>query len=124
MGRPRGTRNPVTSRLPPVVRALIRRHVRSVGELELLMLVRADRDRSWGVDEVCEALACPRSWAATHLEAMASAGLLEQAGDRWRFAPAEPELEHATAALEQAYRLRAGEVVRFVFEPPGHSSVE
>jgi DNA-binding IclR family transcriptional regulator len=106
------------------VRTLIRRHVRSVGELELLMLVRAERDRSWSVHEICEALACPPSWAVTHLEAMASAGLLEQAGDGWRFAPAEPELEHATAALEQAYRLRAREVVQFVFAPPGRSSVE
>jgi DNA-binding IclR family transcriptional regulator len=81
------------------VRTLIRRHVRSVGELELLMLLHAERDRSWSVEEICEALACPRSWAIAQLEAMASGGLLEPADGNWRFAPASPELGRATAAL-------------------------
>jgi hypothetical protein len=102
------------------VRTLIRRHVRSVGELELLMLLRAERDRSWSVEEVCEALACPRSWAVAQLEAMASAGLLARADGKWRFEPASPDLEHATAALEEAYRLQSRDVVRFVFATPGH----
>jgi DNA-binding IclR family transcriptional regulator len=101
------------------VRTLIRRHVRSVGELELLILLHAERDRSCGVDEICESLACPRSWAVAQLEAMASAGLLARADSKWRFAPASTELEHATAGLEEAYRLHSREVVRFVFATPG-----
>jgi len=107
-----------------VVRTLIRRHVRSVGELELLMLLRAERDRSWSVDEICEALACPRSWAVAQLEVMAGAGLLAPAGGKWRFAPASTELEHATAALEDAYRLHSRDVVRFVFATPGRDLKE
>jgi hypothetical protein len=110
----------VSSPLPPVVRRLIRRHVRSVGELELLMLLHAERDRSWRVDEICEALGCPRSWAITQLEAMAGAGLLQPDDGEWRFAAASPELEHATEALQEAYRLHSREVVRFVFATPGH----
>jgi DNA-binding IclR family transcriptional regulator len=106
------------------VRTLIRRHVRSVGELELLMLLHAERDRTWSVDQICEALACPPSWAVAQLETMADAGLLAPADGNWRFAPADSELEEATAALQEAYRLQSREVVRFVFATPGHDLKE
>lgn len=106
------------------MRTLIRRHVRSVGELELLMLLRAERDRPWSVDEICEALGCPRSWAVAQLEVMTHAGLLAPADGRWRFAPASTELEHATAALEESYRLHSRDVVRFVFATPGRDLKE
>jgi hypothetical protein len=100
------------------VRTLIRRHVRSVGELELLIMLHAERDRSWSVDEICEALACPQSWAVAQLEAMAGGGLLAPVDGGWRFAPVGSELEEATAALEEAYRLQPRDVVRFVFATP------
>jgi DNA-binding IclR family transcriptional regulator len=106
------------------VRTLIRRHVRSVGELELLMLLWAERDRSWSVEEICEALACPRSWADAQLDVMTSAGLITPADGRWRFAPASAELETATAALEESYRLHSREVVQFVFATPGRDLKE
>jgi DNA-binding IclR family transcriptional regulator len=83
------------------------------------MLLHAERDRSWSLDEICEALACPRTWAVAQLEVLASAGLLGAAEGRWRFAPASTELEHATAALAEAYRLHLREVVRFVFADAG-----
>jgi hypothetical protein len=109
----------VSSRLPVAVRTLIRRHVHSVGELELLMLLHAERDRWWSMDEICDALGCPRSWAEAQLAAMDDAGLIETAEAHSRFAPSSSELEHATAALEEAYRLQSREVVRFVFATPG-----
>lgn len=122
---PAGTAPPaVSSRLPPAVRTLIRRHVHSVGELELLMLLHAERDRPWGVDDICEALACPPSWAEAQLEAMEDAGLVGRAGSEWRYAPATAELEQATDALQEAYRLQSRDVVRFVFATPGRDLKE
>jgi hypothetical protein len=114
----------VSSRLSPDVRTLIRRHVHSVGELELLMLLHAERDRSWSVAEICDALACPPSWAAAKLDGMSDAGLVQAAGTTWRFAPATSELEHTTAALQEAYRLHSRDVVRFVFAAPGRDLKE
>jgi DNA-binding IclR family transcriptional regulator len=101
--------------LSPAVRTLIRRHVHSVGELELLMLLHAERDRSWSVGDICDALGCPASWATAQLEAMADAGLAQAEGADWRFAPSNAELEQATSALQEAYRRQSREVVRFVF---------
>lgn len=88
------------------------------------MLLRAERDRSWSVDEICEALACPRSWAVAQLDVMASAGLLAPDDGKWRFAPASTDLEDAAAALEEAYRLHSRDVVRFVFATPGRNLKE
>ena len=88
------------------------------------MLLHAERDRSWSLEEICEALACPRSWAVAQLEAMTSGGLLASADGRWRFSPASTELERATAALEEAYRLHSRDVVRFVFATPGRDLKE
>ena len=84
------------------------------------MLLHAERDRSWSVDEICDVVGCPRSWAEAQLAAMGDAGLVEGAGEGWRFAPTSAELEHATAALQEAYRLQSREVARFVFATPGH----
>jgi len=114
----------VSSRLSPAVRTLIRQHVHSVGGLELLMLLHAERDRSWSVRDICDALTCPASWAEARLDAMADAGLIQREGDRWRYAASNTELEQATSALQEAYRLHSREVVRFVFATPGRDLKE
>lgn len=114
----------MSSPLPPAVRTLIRRQVHSVGSLELLMLLHAERDRSWSVEEICDALGCPRAWAETQLAALRHGGLLERGEAGWRFAPATAELEQATGALQDAYRLHSREVVRFVFATPGRDLKE
>lgn len=114
----------MSSRLSPLVRTLIRRHVHSVGELELLVMLHAERDRAWRVEEICEALGCPSTWAVAQLEAMARAGLLERTDGNWRFSPVTAELEQASAALQEAYRLQSRDVVRFVFSTPGRELQE
>lgn len=87
-------------------------------------MLHAERDRGWNVTEVCEALGCPPSWAVAQLEAMARAGLVEREDGDWRFSPSNTELEEATAALQEAYRLQSREVVRFVFSTPGRDLQE
>jgi DNA-binding IclR family transcriptional regulator len=100
------------------VRTLVRQHVHSVGALELLVMLHAERERSWSVAEICDALGCPPSWATTQLEAMARGGLLERTHGTWHFSPATAEIEQAAAALQEAYRLQSRDVVRFVFATP------
>lgn len=107
--------------MSPAARALIRRHVRSVGELDLLVLLHAERERSWSAEEICAELGCPPGWAATQLSAMERAGLVQRDGDRWRFAVATTALEQVTEEISEAYRLHARELVRFVFATAGRS---
>lgn len=108
----------MSTRLPLAVRSLIRDHIRSVGELDLLLTLRSDSQRAWTVAELCETLDCPESWAKVQLDAMTSAGLIEPVANGWRFAPAARELAQATDALDEAYRTHTRAVVRFIFATP------
>ena len=108
----------MTARLPQEVRSLVGRHLHSVGELDLLMLLHSDPERAWSPEEVCETLQCPASWASLQLEALRAAGLAAESGGRWRWAAATPELERAADALAEAYRTRKADVVRLVFSQP------
>lgn len=108
----------MTGKLAPEVRSLVARHLHSVGELDLLMLLHSDRERGWTAEAVCETLRCPPSWAALQLQALRVAGLAREAGGRWRFAAADRELDRAADALADAYRTRKADVVRLVFAQP------
>lgn len=105
--------------LPVRVRALIRDHIRSVGELELLLTLHSEPERLWSVDELCERLECPPSWAQLHLDVMRDGGFVAPDGDGWRYAPADARRREAVDALDEAYRLHTREVLRFVFTRAG-----
>jgi hypothetical protein len=103
--------------LPRETRRLLAEHVHSVGELELLMLLDGDRTREWRVEEICDALRCPRSWAERRLSAMAGAGLLVAEQGRYKCAPASRELDHALRALERAHRTQRADLLTVIVSP-------
>jgi hypothetical protein len=102
--------------VPSNARALIHAHVRSVGVLELLLLLQSDGERRWSAEEICTELRCPPGWPAVELEGLAGAGLAAGDGRRWCFSPASDELARAAAALAAAHRSDAREVVRMVVD--------
>jgi hypothetical protein len=105
--------------LPRATRRLLGDHVHSAGELDLLMLLHRERDRSWRVEEVCELLRCPDGWAKQRLEALRSAGLLVKRDGRYACAPATRELDEALHALEEARRTRWAELTHLIAAPRG-----
>ena len=103
--------------LPPETRLLLRDHVHSTGELDLLMLLHGERARVWTVDEICTALRCPSSWAEPRLEALHRAGVFPRRDDRYACAPASQELDLALYALEDAQRTRWAELTAMIAAP-------
>ena len=103
--------------LPREALRLLAVHVHSVGELDLLMLLEDDRTHSWGVDEICDALRCPHSWAAPRLDALAAAGLLAEDQGRYTCAPSSVELDEALAAIAHAHRTRLEQLTAVVVSP-------
>ena len=95
--------------------------MRSVGELDLLVLLHAERQLSWSAEEICAELGCPPGWAAAQLSAMERAGLVRRDANRWRFAAETAALEQATEDISEAYRLHTRELVRFVFATAGRA---
>lgn len=98
-------------------RRLLREHVHSAGELDLLMLLHGDRTRAWTVEEICTALGCPTGWAEPRLEALRRAGVFARRGHGYACAPATPELDRALSALEEAQRLRWSELTALIAAP-------
>jgi hypothetical protein len=106
--------------LPREARALLREHVHSAGELDLLMLLHGERARTWTVEEICVALRCPTGWVEPRLEALQGAGVFVRRDEGFACAPATPELDHALSSLEEAQRLRWVELTALI-AAPGHT---
>ncbi len=88
--------------LPPQLVALIRQAVNSLWALELLLFVRNNRAASWSIDQLVRELRGSHPMVADLLIDLHRSGLLERAGDRYRYAPARPELE---ALVDELVRL-------------------
>ena len=120
LGAPRG-RMTARGRLSADVRRLIAEQLHSIGALDLLMLMHAEPERWWTVEEVCAALQCPPRWAALHLEDLHDGGLLGAEGNserRYAFQPRGERIAAAADALADAYVTRRRDVVKFIFAMP------
>jgi len=100
--------------LPRETRLLLRDHVHSAGELDLLMLLHGERARVWTVDEICTALRCPSGWVEPRLEALCGAGVFARRDDGYACVPASQELDGALHALEDAQRTRWAELTALI----------
>jgi hypothetical protein len=107
--------------LPPAVERFLDEHVASVGQLEVLLLLRGRPGAELTAADVARVLGIDDGFAAAELRQLATHGLLlEQAGSppRFRFAPATPALGEAVAAVERAYATRRLSVVNRIVEKP------
>lgn len=103
--------------LPRGARKLLREHVQSAGELDLLMLLHGDRARAWTVEEICTALRCPTGWVEPRLEGLRQAGVFVRHDEGYACAPATAKLDNALSVLEEARRLRWSELTTLITTP-------
>ena len=97
----------------------IREHVGSVYTLELLLLVKRDRDRCWTRDALVRELRSSGTAVAEALSRMAQAGLVSQRDDgRYAFDPASPRHELLAAEIEKAYNSTPMSVVKAIIASP------
>jgi hypothetical protein len=106
--------------LPAAVRQLLSRYIRSVEQLEILLLVRSEPQRAWSCTDVYNVIRSSQSSVANRLESFAADGFLAvEPGEpkRFRYAPKTAELASAveeTATVYQTWRLR---VIEAIFAP-------
>jgi len=106
--------------LPALARALIDRHIHSVEQLEVLLLLRAAPDKEWTAAEVARALVSQPDTATQRLSDLAARGLVRADAEAFRYAP-DPETDRAVAALAEAYATRRTRVVARIFSKPEES---
>jgi hypothetical protein len=103
--------------IPDAVRKLIAEHIDSVEQLEILILLRAQRNRGWTAAEINDAMKSSVSSVESRLTALADRGLLQREGRTFRY-QATPEMDATVADLAQAYGERRFTVIELIFAKP------
>ncbi len=104
--------------LAPEVRSFIDEHIRSVSQLEMLLLLQTTADQNWTVAELARELRVEAAWVEAQLNGFAAAGLVSKSAETpaaYRFNPATPELRRAMLALSRAYLLQRVRVIERVY---------
>jgi hypothetical protein len=102
----------------PELLELIRQSVRSVWALELLLLMRRERERSWTPEALVSELRASHTLVADNLAALEATGLVLSEDGHYRYAPATPLLEKLCGRLEEEYRLRPVRVINAIASSP------
>ena len=99
--------------------AFVREHMRSVWAVELLLLLRQDRERCWLPGELVAELRASTNLVRDNLDAFERGGLAVCDDDGcWRYAPAAAALDDLANRLEQAYRERPVAIINLIARPP------
>jgi hypothetical protein len=108
--------------VPAEVRRFIAAEIESVGQLEVLLLLRGAVDKNWTADEVARALVMQTPSVESWLEKMAARGLLAAADDRYRFAPPTAEVERTIDGLAESYARYRVAVIGVIFSKPSEGA--
>lgn len=108
------------SGIPEAARRLISDHIESVAQLEVLLLLRGDREREWTAHDIAASLRTAPELAEASLGRMSRAGLLGVEIDAdgrpcFRYAPAVPATSAAVDQLAAAYATHKTAVIAFIF---------
>jgi hypothetical protein len=106
------------SGVPAPVRRFIAGHIESVGQLEVLLLLRAAADKEWTTKEVARAVVTQPASAAGWLAQLAADGLLGLTGERYRYSPPSEDVERAIDELAESYAKYRVAVIGLIFSKP------
>lgn len=99
----------------------IRERLPSTEQIEIVLLLRNDRERSWSAPEVSEKLGTPPESTAMRLFLLASNGVVVFDGSegvpRYRYSAANAESDALVNELAETYAARPGDVYDVVGAP-------
>lgn len=107
--------------LPEIVQRFISKHVVSVEQLEILLLLSDSPDRFWSVEEVFKVIKSSPESVASRLRFMEHSKLLklkEGSDAEYRFDPATIETADQVKAIKQEYKVRPVKVIEAIFAVP------
>lgn len=107
--------------IPEHVHQLISEHIRSIAQLELLVMLRREPDKQWTVEQVAKTLYTAVSMTEPLLESLRAGGLLVATHTpelQYRYAPKTPEMERAIADLDRLYQERRVTIINLIYSAP------
>jgi hypothetical protein len=103
------------------LRTFIHKHIDSVVELEVLLLLYQTAPAEWSAESVSASLRITESSAATVLETLTTRELLARvtmAQRSYRYEPCSPQLRSAVESLATAYNDRRVTIISLIFSKP------
>ena len=108
--------------LPVSVDRFLRSTVRSVWQLELLLLLQRQRTRLWTADELVRDLRASVLIVGDALSALQKAGLVSRnANDQYQYWPITPELDRLVDQVAAAYTSSPVAVTEAILSAPSSS---
>jgi hypothetical protein len=104
--------------VPAEVKRFIAAEIESVGQLEVLLLLRGVADKNWTTEEVARALVMQAPSVEIWLDKMAGRGLVAAADDTYRFAPPTADVERTIDRLAESYAKYRVAVIGVIFSRP------
>jgi hypothetical protein len=104
--------------IPAPVLQFLADHIRSIAQLELLLMVHRDRQRSWTVADAAKELYTAASMTEPLLESLRAIGLVNLRGDQYQYAPKSKSLDGIVEDLAQVYQQRRVTIVNLIYSAP------
>lgn len=107
-------------RFPEHLRRFLADKIRSVSQLEMLLLFRSEPERDWSADEIGRALYIAPDMCADQLEQLHAGGLLAagNAPRHYRYAPRDAETDKTMAETAAMYQERRVTVITAIYSEP------
>lgn len=104
----------------------MRRCIRSVTDLEALLLLAREEGKAWRGEELSRALYLTEGAAYEQLMHLEALGLLrssvDESGQRWfRYTPADPATHRQVADLERDYAQLRVRLIEYIYSRPSDS---
>ena len=105
--------------IPEEVRQFIEKHIRSLDQLEVLLLVSALPGSEWSVDAVYNVVRTSPAVVAERLEFFTSAGMLKRSGEPpvYQYQPRTEQMGKAISLIGAAYKLSRHRIVELIYAP-------
>jgi hypothetical protein len=103
------------------VERFVERHIQSVSQLELLLLLRTAPDQTWSAEQIAREMRVELVWAQAQLVSFCERGLVERLGEgstEFRYRPRTPELEKAVTELARAAVLHRVRLIELIYSRP------
>jgi hypothetical protein len=104
--------------VPTQVRHFIAAEIESVGQLEVLLLLRGASDKTWTGEEVARALVMRPASATSWLDQIAGSGLITANAGGYRYAPPSADAERTIDLLAESYAKYRVAVISLIFSKP------
>jgi hypothetical protein len=99
--------------------SFIRMHLGSVYALELFLMMKRVREKSWSVDELVRELRSSGTAVTDALNRLVGVGfVVENPPGNYAFAPKSPELERLAAKIEMIYTNKPISVIKAIVAAP------